>query len=66
MKKPFQLPLSPQLEALARGFARYHGQRLEEYILDALLSSVQADSEASHERDTPEAAARGRHRGRGV
>lgn len=62
MKKPFQLPLSPQLEALSRGFARYHGQSLEDYILEALLSSVQADSEASHERDTPEAAQRGRRR----
>lgn len=62
MKKPLQVQLSPELEALSRGFARYHGQTLEQYILDALLQAVQGDSEASHERDTPEAAQRARRR----
>lgn len=62
MRKPLQLPLSPQLAALARGFARYHGQTLEEYILEATLDKVQTDSEASHERDTPEAMQRHKRR----
>jgi len=53
-----QLDISPELHALIKGFAGYHRQKVPDYILDAVLSEVQADSDASHGRDTPEAAAR--------
>lgn len=58
MKALLNIEMSEELQALATGFARYHGQSFEQYALDAILCQVQADSEAGHHRDVPEAQAR--------
>ena len=59
-----ELHLSPELHSLVKGFAGYQRQRVQDYIVSALLSQVQGDTEAAHHRDVPEAQARAARRRR--
>ncbi len=53
-KVDITIKVSEDLAALARGFAGFFQQSLEEYVTEALLGSVQADCEASHHEQLPE------------
>lgn len=57
MKALLNIEISEELQALATGYARFHGQSFEAYVMDALLSQVQADGEACLHRDVPESQA---------
>ena len=49
------LDVSPQLYALATGFAGFEGRTVEEYALSALIGNVSSDSEANLVEECPDA-----------
>ncbi len=52
--KSITIQVSDELASLAQGFAGFHGQTLESYVGEWLLSGVQADCEAHHHKSIPE------------
>lgn len=54
MSAKITIEISDGLAALAEGFAKYHQQSPKEYVVEALLSHVQADCEAAHHESLPE------------
>jgi hypothetical protein len=54
MKKEIVLHVSPELHALASGYAGFYGKSIEDYVIEGLLTLVQADAEANLDKELPE------------
>lgn len=53
-KRIIHIEVSPELLALIRGFAGYYRQSPTEYVVGALLKTVEADCDARLDKHLPE------------
>lgn len=53
-KRTFPIEVSPEMLSLIRGFAGYYRQSPKEYVVGAILKTVEADCEAQLDKHLPE------------
>jgi hypothetical protein len=54
MKKTITIHVSRKFYALASGYAAFFDQSIEDYVIQSVLVTLQADAEANHHDDLPE------------